>query len=63
MYNSTICFFFVFLGFYNFCLTVMVIICFFLDVFVDGCINGGCDVPAGILECVLMANCFRRSMS
>ena len=34
-----------------------------LDVFVDECINGRRDVPAGTLECVLMANCFRQSRS
>ena len=34
-----------------------------LDVLVDVCINGRCDVPAGTLECALMANCFRCSRS
>ena len=27
-----------------------------VDVCVDGCINGGCDVLAGTLECALMEN-------
>ena len=34
-----------------------------VDVFVDECINGGHDVSAGTLECALMANFFRCSMS
>ena len=34
-----------------------------VDVYSDGCINGGHDVPTGVRECVLMENLFRRSMS
>ena len=34
-----------------------------VDVCVDGCINGGRDVPAGTLECALMANCFQQLRS
>ena len=34
-----------------------------VDVCVNGCINGRRDVPTRILECTLMVNCFRHSMS
>ena len=34
-----------------------------MDVCVDGCINGGRDVPARVRECELMVTCFWCSRS